>query len=477
MRSTRRTMTARGRGRARNAPLNAQANNDHCDVCTYGGRMMCCDGCPKAFHFTCLVPPLDVDNPPTGNWYCRECGTESSRQPQQRGRKGRRKFNLFKELKDKARTSNPTSFMLPEHIRNAFDGIFAGKHGEFRDSNKEKPVQLDKRGYPVEPDREKFTDSKGKQIRCYYCKLPPKHLKPVMSCDFCDQHWHFDCLTPPLTIAPPLHKKWMCPLHADHALPPMRRLRGEDVLPFMDNTAIELPPERRRVECDPEFYLNETLHRLPKKSVTLDWIGQLLKGVVVEENDEKLQMTVATEKMQSSSKEDKKREVPDKGKRKEFFRDNEALIREKGKGKEIAHDEGKVEEFISVKADEEYVQMAIAIELSRNEYDDKGESSGSNGDNYEDERQLQPEDYEVDESFISSTSSTNVRIQTESEENENFEKRSLIMGERVVKRPRQDNEIGAVLGNNDDEAVNNEENPLFLLVEAAFGGFVSIPIH
>ncbi|CAG8484336.1 3886_t:CDS:2 [Funneliformis caledonium] len=466
-------MTARGRGRARNAPLNAQTNNDHCDVCTYGGRMMCCDGCPKAFHFTCLVPPLDVDNPPTGNWYCRECGAESSRQPQQRGRKGRRKGNLFKELKDRARTSNPTSFMLPEHIRNAFDGIFAGKHGEFRDSNKEKPVQLDKRGYPVEPDREKFIDSKGKQIRCYNCKLPPKHLKPVMSCDFCDQHWHFDCLTPPLTIAPPLHKKWMCPLHADHVLPPMRRLRGEDVLPYMDNTAIELPPERRRIECDPEFYLNETLHRLPKQSIRLNWIGQL-KAVMDEEKEEMLQMTGATEKVQSSSKEG---EVPlqnsDKGKRKEFFRENEVLIREKGKGKEIAHDGCKGKEFIS-QLDED-VQMAIAIELSRNEYDDKAGPSGSNGDNYEDERQLQPEDYEAVESLISSSSSMNMRIQTDSEENENVEKRSLIIGERAVKRPRQDNEDNAGLGNNDDEAVNDEENPLFLLVEAAFGGFV--PIH
>lgn len=75
-----------------------------------------------------------------------------------------------------------------------------------------------KRGYPVEPDRERFVDTKGRSICCYYCKLPPRHLRPIMSCDFCDQHWHFDCLTPPLTIAPPLHKKWMCPLHADHVL-------------------------------------------------------------------------------------------------------------------------------------------------------------------------------------------------------------------------------------------------------------------
>ncbi|EXX73754.1 Rco1p [Rhizophagus irregularis DAOM 197198w] len=478
MRSTRRTMSTRGRGRTRNVPSSTQVkhttNNDHCDVCTYGGRMMCCDGCPKAFHFTCLVPPLDVDNPPTGNWYCRECSSESTRQSQQRGRKGRRKGSLFKELKDKAHISNPTAFMLPENIRNTFDGVFAGKHGEYRDSNKEKPVQLDKRGYPVEPDRERFVDTKGRSICCYYCKLPPRHLRPIMSCDFCDQHWHFDCLTPPLTIAPPLHKKWMCPLHADHVLPPMRRLRGEDVLPYMDNTAIEHQPEKRRIECDPEFYLNDTLHKLPRQSVRLDWIGQM--KTALEENNEKV--IAATEKALPSKKEGKKPEVsPQKGKGKEFFLGDEV-------GKDLVGSKAAIELL------DEDVQMTMAIELSQmksrlecdgkeNEKEDEGAGpSRSNCDNYGDERiakRLRPEDYE---SSVSSSSSTNVRVHTEPVE---VGPENLKVEERTANRFHQYNEIHDknedIIGNNAEsienknEAENYEGNPLFLLVEAAFGGF------
>src|SRR3954469_18656798 len=99
----------------------------------------------------------------------------------------------------------------------------------------------------------------------------------------------------------------------------MRRLRGEDVLPYMDNTAIEHPPEIRRIECDPEFYLNDTLHKLPKQSVRLDWIGQM-KVAIEENNEEMLQVMAATERVLPSKKEGKKPEIsPQKGKGKEFF--------------------------------------------------------------------------------------------------------------------------------------------------------------
>jgi hypothetical protein len=298
----------------------------------------------------------------------------------------------------------------------------------------------------------------------------------------------------------------------------MRRLRGEDVLPYMDNTAIEHPPEKRWIECDPEFYLNDTLHRLPKKSVKLDWIGQM-KAVIEGNNEEMLQMMAAAERALSPQN-------PNKVKEKELFRNNEILIHEKGKGKDVVCGKGKGKEFVhmnefvndftsavppsllpsttssaAIGLLDEDVQMAIAIELSRKksrvEYNDKeGEEedeeagpSGSNGDNYEVAKRLRLEDYE---SSASPSSSTNIHIHTEPAENlvsqddvkdgdEGEPEDFKIVKERVTKYNEtiDKNEENITRNNmeSNNKAENNEENPLFLLVEAAFGGFVSISMY
>ncbi|GCC23603.1 hypothetical protein chiPu_0002001 [Chiloscyllium punctatum] len=56
--------------RCRSLPL-AQKNDDECAVCRDGGELICCDGCPRAFHLGCLVPPLTEI--PNGTWRCLSC--------------------------------------------------------------------------------------------------------------------------------------------------------------------------------------------------------------------------------------------------------------------------------------------------------------------------------------------------------------------------------------------------------------------
>ncbi|XP_034743362.1 autoimmune regulator [Etheostoma cragini] len=48
-----------------------QYNDDECAVCKDGGELICCDGCPQAFHLTCLDPPLT--SIPSGTWRCEWC--------------------------------------------------------------------------------------------------------------------------------------------------------------------------------------------------------------------------------------------------------------------------------------------------------------------------------------------------------------------------------------------------------------------
>ncbi|XP_072505206.1 autoimmune regulator [Notamacropus eugenii] len=48
-----------------------QKNDDECAVCRDGGELICCDGCPRAFHLTCLEPPLTEI--PSGMWRCGCC--------------------------------------------------------------------------------------------------------------------------------------------------------------------------------------------------------------------------------------------------------------------------------------------------------------------------------------------------------------------------------------------------------------------
>ncbi len=106
-------------------------NNDFCSACGGSGFLLCCDGCDRSFHFSCLDPPLNDDaselNEP---WFCYICVakrpiTNSPEKPQR---------GLFAPLFSSLRKRNPSNFSLPQDVRDYFEGVASDKNGAFVES-------------------------------------------------------------------------------------------------------------------------------------------------------------------------------------------------------------------------------------------------------------------------------------------------------------------------------------------------------
>ena len=46
-------------------------NTDLCVLCGLGGSLLCCDGCPAAYHMRCIGET--AKSIPEGEWLCPEC--------------------------------------------------------------------------------------------------------------------------------------------------------------------------------------------------------------------------------------------------------------------------------------------------------------------------------------------------------------------------------------------------------------------
>lgn len=46
-------------------------NSDECRLCKMDGNLICCDGCPEAYHLKCVGVANSLL--PEGDWYCPEC--------------------------------------------------------------------------------------------------------------------------------------------------------------------------------------------------------------------------------------------------------------------------------------------------------------------------------------------------------------------------------------------------------------------
>lgn len=102
-------------------------NNDYCNSCGGTGFLLCCDGCDKAFHFSCVDPPLDANSSALDEpWFCPSCVARRNPPPRQpRG--------LFSALLHGLEKRNPTIFALPESLRSYYANVWTGKDGKFDD--------------------------------------------------------------------------------------------------------------------------------------------------------------------------------------------------------------------------------------------------------------------------------------------------------------------------------------------------------
>ena len=161
-------------------------------------------------------------------------------------------------------------------------------------------------GYDEPPDYYKIKDAKGNTVLCYSCQKSALGQRAIIQCDFCAEHWHLDCLDPPLSNPPARNydgKKvhdWMCPLHVDHELrnidvsmlAPRRKvhLRRPRNPKFIDtslnrgfrNNGIIDVFEDESDDSDSEFYDEETadtgaVYRMPASGIKLDFIDKIKK--------------------------------------------------------------------------------------------------------------------------------------------------------------------------------------------------------
>ncbi|KAI3475426.1 hypothetical protein L1887_63194 [Cichorium endivia] len=193
------------------------ANNDFCEVCLGHGRFVCCDGCPRSFHFFCMNPPLDIDEMPPSNaaqvlgpakanpvqkgkakagepgagsdlnmdemWFCNVCVAE--RKPKAVSRpKGLGPFGYLLPILSQ---QNPKSFQLPADVRTNFKDVATANDGDYVNAAMVRQVKPNRHGQIEPRDPYRLKDKNGDAVLCYRCggtALPAasdQHPAPVGS--------------------------------------------------------------------------------------------------------------------------------------------------------------------------------------------------------------------------------------------------------------------------------------------------------
>ncbi|KAG6257778.1 hypothetical protein E4U23_000020 [Claviceps purpurea] len=258
-------------------------NDENCSACGGTGDVVCCDGCPRSFHFEC-VDMVRSDNLPD-EWFCNECLIRRfpSRVPVHRGIFGNALNNLEKSI--------PRAFSLPKRVQTRFEGVKAGADGAYEEVATNKTVKKKAGSDESTIDFNKQRED-GHAVLCHMCQKAASEIKGIIPCTVCSYYWHLDCLNPPL--ATPVPKTWRCPAHVDDiliempALAPAHRFRkvraSQAITPAIsrglkNNGHIEIEWDEESEEENRSGWNDVSsfgrTYKLSEKGLILDFIEQL----------------------------------------------------------------------------------------------------------------------------------------------------------------------------------------------------------
>jgi hypothetical protein len=104
-------------------------SDDFCFACKGTGEFVCCETCPRVFHYICCDRPRH--NPPEGPFFCHECDAKAN--PIDLPEDSYHRFgSLFKQL----RSTNTRSFALPTEVQSFYESVSARPDGSYVEETK-----------------------------------------------------------------------------------------------------------------------------------------------------------------------------------------------------------------------------------------------------------------------------------------------------------------------------------------------------
>ncbi|KAI4289170.1 MAG: hypothetical protein L6R35_001558 [Caloplaca aegaea] len=270
-------------GGGRHSPIGSNVadgegmNSDECSACGGTGKLLCCDGCTRSYHFTCVDPPQD--KVPDGEWFCHFCAAQPTPS---------RERGIFVQLRNSLQKKKPVAFNLPITLQEYYEDVVRGDDGEYEEANVPSKAKT-RNGYDVPADTLRLRDNKDQFVLCYKCGKSATGNREIVDCDFCNLHWHLDCLDPPLASAPKRFGKgtWKCPAHVDSEITLPRSASGKVYKvrkpknPRVIETALRRGIRNNgNIEIEDEFSEEEeqppgAIYRIPARGLTLDFITKV----------------------------------------------------------------------------------------------------------------------------------------------------------------------------------------------------------